>query len=88
MSTRQNNEKLIFKRTLELKTPAERTAFVDKVCAADPALKARILALLEAHENKGDFLEALLDEPVVSLDDQELKEKPGNWPVQIVGKDR
>ena len=77
MSTRQKDEKSIFKTALELTTEAERIAYVDKVCAADPALRARILALLEAHENKGDFLEALLDEPVVSLDDQELKEKPG-----------
>jgi len=77
MSTKQNDEKSIFKAALELKTAAERTAYVEKVCAADPALRERILALLEAREDKGDFLEALLDEPAVLLDDQELKEKPG-----------
>jgi serine/threonine protein kinase len=82
MSTRQKDEKLIFEAASELKTPEEQTAYVEKVCAADPALKVRILALLEAHEGKGDFLEALLDEPSVSLDDPELKEEPGT----IVGR--
>jgi hypothetical protein len=77
MSTSQNDEKSIFKEALKLKTAAERKDYVDKACTNDPILKARIFALLDAHEDKGDFLEALLDEPVVMLDDQELKEKPG-----------
>ena len=76
MTAKQKDEKSIFKAALELKTPPERTAYVEKVCAADPALKERILALLKAREHKGDFLEALLDEPAVSLEDQNLEEKP------------
>ena len=77
MTAKQKDEKSIFKAALELKTPPERTAYVEKVCAADPALKERILALLKAREHKGDFLEALLDVPAVLLDDQDLEEKPG-----------
>ncbi|MHC4425779.1 MAG: serine/threonine protein kinase, partial [Planctomycetota bacterium] len=73
----QKNEKTIFKAVVELKTPAERTAYLDKVCAANPALKARIMALLQAHDDKGGFLEALIEDSGVSLDDQDLKEKPG-----------
>ncbi len=77
MSAKSKNEKSIFKAALELKTATERIAYVDKVCADDPVLKARILALLEAHEDKGDFLEGLLDDSAVSLDGQKMKEKPG-----------
>ena len=77
MSTGQNDEKLIFKAASELKTPAEQTAYVERVCAADPVLKERILSLLEADEDRGDFLEALLDDYPISSDDLELEEKSG-----------
>ena len=77
MTAKQKNEKSIFKAAMELKTPPERIAYVEKVCASDPALKERISALLKAREQKGDFLEALLDEPLVSVNEQPLEEKPG-----------
>ncbi|MGD8501436.1 MAG: bifunctional serine/threonine-protein kinase/formylglycine-generating enzyme family protein, partial [Phycisphaerales bacterium] len=73
----QKSEKTIFKAAVELKTPAERTAYLDKVCAGNAALKARITALLQAHDDKGDFLAALIEDSGVSLDEQDLKEKPG-----------
>jgi len=76
MSAGQNDEKSIFSTAVEFKTPAERTAYLDKVCGADLALKARITALLQAHEDKADFLEALLADPGISLY-EDLKEKPG-----------
>jgi serine/threonine protein kinase/Tol biopolymer transport system component len=77
MSAKQKDEKSIFRVALELKTPMERTAYVEEICTDDPALKRRILALLEAHEDKGDFLEAILDDPGISFDGQEVKEKTG-----------
>ncbi|MHC4168606.1 MAG: bifunctional serine/threonine-protein kinase/formylglycine-generating enzyme family protein [Planctomycetota bacterium] len=77
MSTVQNDEKLIFEAASELRTRAEQAAYVEKVCAADPALKERVLALLEADKDNGDFLEAVLDTSSVSLDDLDLKEEPG-----------
>jgi len=61
----------------ELKTLAEQTAYLEKVCATDPALKERIAALLKAHAHEGDFLESVLDAPSVSLGDLNLTEKPG-----------
>jgi non-specific serine/threonine protein kinase/serine/threonine-protein kinase len=77
MSTKKNGEKSIFKEALKLKTAAERKAYVEKVCADNPALKVRIYALLEAHDDKGDFLDVLLDDSDDSLDYLELIEKPG-----------
>jgi serine/threonine protein kinase/dienelactone hydrolase len=77
MSARNIDEKLIFKTALELKTPAERIAYVQKTCSSDPALKTRILALLEAREDKGDFIEVLLGNPTVLFDAKDIKEKPG-----------
>ena len=34
MSAGQNDEKSIFSAAVEFKTPAERTAYLDKVCGA------------------------------------------------------
>ena len=82
MSTRSHDEKSIFEAASKLRTPSEQIAYVERICAADPALKGRILTLLEADEGKGDFLEALLDEPSASLDGLELKEGPGT----VVGR--
>ena len=82
MSTRSHDEKSIFEAASKLRTPSEQIAYVERICAADPALKGRILTLLEADEGKGDFLEALLDEPSASLDGLELKEEPGT----VVGR--
>jgi len=77
MMAEQIDEKSIFEAASELKTPAEQTAYLEKVCAKNPAMKERIAALLKAHEHKGDFLESVLDTPSVSLGDVDLKEKPG-----------
>jgi serine/threonine protein kinase/Tfp pilus assembly protein PilF len=77
MSDRQKDEKTIFRAAVQLKTPAERTAYIDKVCGADLALKARIMALLQAHEDKGDFLEGIIEDLGVTLDDSPLTEAPG-----------
>ena len=78
MSVRQTNEKEIFKAALELNTAAERAAYVEEACGADPALKARIVALLKAHDEAGDFLESSPFDLVVTLDGFPLREGPGS----------
>ncbi len=77
MSVRQTNEKEVFRAALELKTAAERAGYIEEACGADTALKTRVTALLRAHEQGGDFLEALVEAPGISLSDKELQEKPG-----------
>ena len=39
------------------KAPAERVAFLDGVCAANPDLRANVESLLKAHEAADGFLE-------------------------------
>ena len=77
MSTTQKDEKTVFRAAVELKTASERIAYLDRACGSDPELKARIIALLQAHQEKGDFLEVLTEESDITLDDHGLKEKPG-----------
>ncbi len=50
-------EVAILNAALELREP-ERAAYLDKACAGDAALRARVEELLRAHELANDFLEA------------------------------
>src|SRR5262249_55354333 len=69
-------EQSIFIEALEQENPAERAAFLDGVCAADPALRQRVERLLERHEQAGSFLESPAAPPVATAD-QPVRERPG-----------
>jgi hypothetical protein len=49
-------EETIFAAALERADSAERAAFLDQACAGEPALRARVEALLRAHTEAGGFL--------------------------------
>ena len=49
-------EEAIFHAASELQGAQERTAFLERACGADPALRARIEALLEADNRARQFL--------------------------------
>ena len=65
--------------------PAERAVYLDDACRGDPEFRARVEALLRAHDRAGGFLE----EPVVTTPPKNqvvspgLTEKPGDW----IGRD-
>src|SRR5690349_20047477 len=46
-------EKSVFLHAAGLRSPADRSAFLDGACANDPAMRARIAALLAAHDRLG-----------------------------------
>src|SRR5260370_20013851 len=48
----------IFCNALELATPAERAAYLDRVCGDDPDLRQRVERLLDAHAEANSFLAA------------------------------
>lgn len=50
------NEREIFERALDLKTPAQRQAFLGQACGSDDAVRARIEALLASAESASQFL--------------------------------
>jgi serine/threonine protein kinase len=50
------NEETLFHLALE-KTARERAAFLEQACAGDPALRQRLVVLLQAHDNPGSFME-------------------------------
>jgi serine/threonine protein kinase len=58
MSDAGRNIKVIFGEALECATPAQQAAYLERACAGDTALRARVEALLHAHQGVGHFLEA------------------------------
>ena len=52
------DEESIFAAVIAIPSPDERMVYLDQVCADDPELKARILAVVRAHEQPDHFFEA------------------------------
>src|SRR6516165_9940856 len=50
-------EESIFAQALEVKSAAERAAFLDRACGHDQALRAEVEALLRAQDRSGDVLD-------------------------------
>jgi serine/threonine protein kinase/tetratricopeptide (TPR) repeat protein len=49
-------EERIFNGALDRTDPVERAAYLDQACGGDPALRARVEALLQSHDGAGGFL--------------------------------
>jgi WD40 repeat protein/serine/threonine protein kinase/tetratricopeptide (TPR) repeat protein len=68
----------ILGEAVEYQSPEERTAFLEKACAGDAGLRARVEALLRAHEAAGNFLQG---DPTprapVATADEAAREKAG-----------
>jgi serine/threonine protein kinase/tetratricopeptide (TPR) repeat protein len=48
----------VFCAALEIASPDERVAYLDRACAHDPQLRSRVQQLLDAHFQAGSFMEA------------------------------
>src|SRR5262245_34695837 len=59
----------LFLAALERPTPADRAAFLDDACAADPALRRRLDALLHAHDRPDPVLDRPAAEHVSGVGD-------------------
>ena len=71
------NERDIFSAALDIEDPAERSAYLDRVCAEDPALRQRVAALVGAHKPASSFLERPAGRLAATVDEQPIEEKPG-----------
>lgn len=56
-------EQALFAATLEFSDPAHREAFLEKACAGDPSLRARIQSLLDAHIRAEGFFDFVPPSP-------------------------
>jgi len=68
--------KPIFSEAIDRKGP-DRESYLNEVCGKDLDLKAKVEALLGAHEEAGTFLESPVLDPGMSWDESPLAEAPG-----------
>jgi WD40 repeat protein/serine/threonine protein kinase/tetratricopeptide (TPR) repeat protein len=71
------NEHELFAAALEIGAPAERSAYLDRACGGDDVMRARVEALLRAHEQAGSFLAARPVAGSATLDAPKPLEGPG-----------
>src|SRR5262245_55809376 len=67
------NERSVFLDALDEEDPARRSAFLDRACAGDAALRQRVEALLKCHGETGGYLDKLAPERVAG----DLAAQPG-----------
>jgi eukaryotic-like serine/threonine-protein kinase len=69
------NEESVFLEALQVPTPEERAAFLDRVCAGNPDLRRGVQMLLRAHEKADRFMQTA---PCPgSTADERATERPG-----------
>ena len=77
MAKKPNDIEAIYNAALQKGSEAQRSAYLDAVCGDDDALRARVEALLKAHEQVGDFLEVPAVDPNATLGESPSIEGPG-----------
>jgi WD40 repeat protein len=60
--------KAIFDEALEIDSPGERAAYLDRACAAVPELRQKVKALLKAFADAGSFLNLSADNKHLTVD--------------------
>src|SRR5882672_4962285 len=56
MNSGSHSEETLFETALQLPTPEERNAFLDRACGESGALRRRVQTRLDAHFNAADLL--------------------------------
>ncbi|MBN2269054.1 MAG: protein kinase [Sedimentisphaerales bacterium] len=78
MADKPNDIETIYDVARQKPAGAERSAYLDKACGNDAALRARVEALLKANEDAGSFLESPPFEATITMDKARAVEKPGD----------
>ncbi len=77
MATNSSKIEALYYGAIEQTTDRERSAYLDRMCGPETALRARVEALLRANDEAGDFLAVSLIDPAVTLDGAAAAEGPG-----------
>jgi len=77
MSVQSINAQRIFERARDLAPPADREAFLNAACAAQPELRAQVEALLNAHSSKFGLGGGALIEDDATTGYDPIAERPG-----------
>jgi WD40 repeat protein/serine/threonine protein kinase/tetratricopeptide (TPR) repeat protein len=79
------NECDLFMAALPIEDPAERSAYLDRECAGEPALRQRVEALLAAFAQAGSFLQRPAADPGATSDVAQPGPSSGNGPAEGPG---
>jgi len=77
MSSLSEPAKAVFLGAVDITSPPERSAYLDKACEGNAELRARVEALLKDHDEAGDFLEKTPLGQDATLEPPPLTEGPG-----------
>ncbi|MGD8500493.1 MAG: serine/threonine-protein kinase, partial [Phycisphaerales bacterium] len=77
MADKPKDIEAIYNDALQKGSKKDRSAYLDAACGGDRALRARVEALLKAHEQAGDFLAVPVGGANVTLDNHPSIEGPG-----------
>src|SRR5262249_56238553 len=70
------NVESVFAQAIEIESPEERAAFLEKICASDPELRREVGKLVRDYYRAGGFLERPAVHIVATVDEP-LAERPG-----------
>ena len=73
MKPAENSEEILFREARQRPKGPEREAYLDQACTGSEALRRRVAALLQAHENPDPFLEPLVAQACGA--DEELRQE-------------
>jgi serine/threonine protein kinase len=77
MADQQPELRAVFCEALDRQTPQEQADYLDRACAGRPELRARVEALLRAHAEASGFLQEAPGQPVATVDEPPVRERPG-----------
>ena len=70
-------EEEIFHELLALTGPEDREAYLQQICAGNPALRASVEALLRANVGAGGFMDHPPSALIATVDEQPISARPG-----------
>src|SRR5262245_3104309 len=77
MNLHAPNADTLFGQAIEIASPEERAAFLDRACPGDPELRREVEKLVRDHFRAGSFLEPPRGSQAVTVDEQPVSEGPG-----------
>jgi tetratricopeptide (TPR) repeat protein len=77
MATSPPSAKTVFDEAIEIASPEERRAYLDRVCIDAPDLRQKVEALLAAYHQAGSFLEVPAAAPGETVTQAPATEQPG-----------
>jgi WD40 repeat protein/serine/threonine protein kinase len=77
MGTKLPSVETVFGEAMEIATPAERSAYLDRACGGDATLRRQVESLLDATDRAGDFLESPAGMPTLTHATPSPVEGPG-----------